>query len=301
MTDQTDQTSHPSADTLADLDAGLLDPAAEREARQHMVGCDRCRADLAALQAVPGRLAAVADAGPVPDDVVHRLDAALAAVAAEPASTAVTRTVTPLRAPEQHSPRGMRVLQVAAVVVLLLAGGALGVSALRGGSSGSADSTAADSAGGSSATGPKAALGSYPLTASGTDWTAASLASAAPQLAAGTLAPTVAPSSAALEDGAPAAGDSTESPGDVAAAPGLASLPTGRLAGGTALAGCVAALADGPVTPLAVDLAQFKGQPAAVILLPGLAGADKMDIWVVGPDCTAGNDQTLYYASVPRP
>ena len=300
MTDQTDQTSHLSADTLAGLDAGLLDPAAERDAHQHLVGCDRCRADLATLQAVPGRLAAVADAGPVPDDVVRRLDAALAAVAAEPASTAVTRTVTPLRAPEQHSPRGMRVLQVAAVVVLLLAGGALGVSALRGGSSGSADSTAADSAG-SSATAPKAALGSYPLTASGTDWTAASLASAAPQLAAGTLAPTVPPSSAALAAGARPPGGSTARPGDDAAAPGLASLPTGRLAGGTALAGCVAALADGPVTPLAVDLAQFKGQPAAVILLPGLAGADKMDIWVVGPDCTAGNDQTLYYASVPRP
>ena len=98
MTDQTDQTSHPRADTLADLDAGLLDPAAERDARAHLVGCDRCRADLATLQAVPGRLAAVADAGPVPDDVVRRLDAALAAVAAEPPSPAGTPPGPPRRA-----------------------------------------------------------------------------------------------------------------------------------------------------------------------------------------------------------
>ena len=54
-----------------------------------------------------------------------------------------------------------------------------------------------------------------------------------------------------------------------------------RLAGGPALADCVTELAGGPATPLAVDLATFDGQPAAVVLLPGIGGPGRVDVWVV--------------------
>ena len=47
-------------------------------------------------------------------------------------------------------------------------------------------------------------------------------------------------------------------------------MPAARLAGGPALADCVTELAGGPATPLAVDLATVDGQPAAVVLLPGI-------------------------------
>ena len=62
-------------------------------------------------------------------------------------------------------------------------------------------------------------------------------------------------------------------------------MPAARLAGGPALADCVTELAGGPATPLAVDLATFDGQPAAVVLLPGIGGPGRVDVWVVPPDC----------------
>ena len=59
--------------------------------------------------------------------------------------------------------------------------------------------------------------------------------------------------------------------------------------------------AGGPATPLAVDLATFDGQPAAVVLLPGIGGPGRVDVWVVPPDCAQGKGQFLYYANVARP
>ncbi|HVC72448.1 MAG TPA: hypothetical protein VNC85_01625 [Mycobacteriales bacterium] len=282
-------TEHLDTDALADLDEGLLDRDHVASARAHVAGCPQCRAELAALTGVRERLAAAAEVEPMPAEVVARLDQALASVAAEPASTAVTRSVIPLREPQRSSPRGLRWLQAAAVVVLVLAGGAVGISALRG-SGDNADTAAskAASAGGQRA---PAADGSYPVTASGRHWTKTSVEAEVPRLLAGTLSPTLPPSSFSAEDNA----NGSVAPRE------LAGVPAARLAGGPALADCVTELAGGPATPLAVDLATFDGQPAAVVLLPGIGGPGRVDVWVVPPDCAQGKGQVLYYANVPRP
>ena len=99
-------TEHLDADALADLDEGLLDRDHMASARAHVAGCPQCRAELAALTGVRERLAAAAEVEPMPAEVVARLDRALAEVATEPASTAVTRSVIPLREPQRSAPRG---------------------------------------------------------------------------------------------------------------------------------------------------------------------------------------------------
>jgi hypothetical protein len=140
-----------------------------------------------------------------------------------------------------------------------------------------------------------------PVTASGHDWDATSLAAAAPRLAAGTFGPAyesnlrAAPAPAATPSSSAGAGAGTTN----GSARALVDAPAGRLSGGRPLADCVAGITGGGGTPLAVDLATFKGQPAAVILLPPLSGdPDKVDVWVVSAECPPGD--ALYYASVPR-
>ena len=140
-------TPHVDPDVLADLQEGLLDGPAADAATAHLADCPTCRGDLAALDEVRDLLAGAPDVGPVPADLVDRLDLALAGAAAEPALSVASTTVVPLRAPETKGPRGMRVLQMAAVLVLIFAGGALGVSALLnagGGSSEDAGTTASE-------------------------------------------------------------------------------------------------------------------------------------------------------------
>ena len=309
----TDEPGHPhgphvTADVLADLQAGLLHDRAERAARDHLADCPVCQADLEVLAAIPGRLAAAGTVEPIPADVASRLDAALAAAASAPPDGAAASTIVPLRGAtathrrDRSGPRGLRLLQAAAVLVVILGLGALAVSAIHGGSNGSGAQTAgaADSAGGKSA--PQAA---FPVTASGRNWTPSTLTSAVPRLVAGSLSPVIARGPLADDSltSTSGSGGATPSPSGSSApaaeAPQFAaSNAAGRLAGGTALADCIATLVPGGATPLAVDVATYQGKPAAVILLPGLAGPDRIDIWVVPPDCSSA---TLYYGSVPRP
>ena len=191
-TERPDPAAHLDGDALADLQEGLLDAAGEAEARRHLEACPLCRADLAVLTSLPARLAAVADVGPVPLEVAARIDSALAeATTADPPAeaTSATRTVTPLPLAKPTPVRGMRLLQAAAVLVLVLGAGAIGMSALTqgGGDSGGTASTAGDVAGGKVA--PERA--EAPVTASGRDWTPSTLEAAAPRLATGAIGPTV--------------------------------------------------------------------------------------------------------------
>jgi hypothetical protein len=96
---------------------------------------------------------------------------------------------------------------------------------------------------------------------------------------------------------------------------GIAPAPSGPKPGGSApreldrlakpkeLFGCVGALAgphQGKVVPLAVDLARFQGEPAAVIALPSVTHPKAADVWIVGPGCSAkpGADHVRYYRRV---
>ena len=295
---------HLDDEALADLQEGLLEPAADQAARAHLAGCPACAERADRLARLPALLAGAGTVGPVPVEVATGIDAALSAEAVS-AGAPGARTVTPLEPARRRSPVGMRVLQAAAVLVLVLAGVGLALSALGGGNddAGSAGSTAADAGGGSA---DKAtALGQFPLTVSGRAWTGSTLTEAVPDLLAARLAPPV--DAQALRESATGSDssrtDAPEDESDTTGTPAPEAVPTGaqRLAAGPALAECVAALADGPVTPLAVDLATWEGDPAAVILLPTPDDAGTLDVWVVDPDCATADAKVRYFARLARP
>jgi len=305
---------HLDDDTLADLQEDLLEPAAARSAGEHLAGCPVCADRADRLARLPGLLADAGTAGPVPVEVATGIDAALSAEAVS-AGAPGARTVTPLDPERRGSPVGMRVLQAAAVLVLVLAGVGLALSALGGGSDGDAGTagSAVDSGGGSSER--STTLGQFPLTVSGRAWTGSSLTEAVPDLLAARLSPPV--DAQTLRESAAGSDTSrTDAPEDEGAddgtdedsqentaTPAPAAAPTGaqRLASGPALAECVAALADGPVTPLAVDLATWEGDPAAVILLPTPDDPATLDVWVVAPDCSPADAKVRYFARLARP
>lgn len=293
MTDRTDARDpegHLDAELLADLQEGLLDQGTVASAQEHLAGCPACTADLRLLADIPGRLAAVG-AAPLPGDVAERLEEALAAQSplgdsGHPGGSQVRRLQRPAQPP------GMRVLQAAAVLVLVLAGVGIVVTAGGGGEG------ATDSAGQvAEKNAPQAAseAGAYPVTASGRSWDETSVVAAVPELVAGALDLGPAPAQDATPS-SPALG----SPGDSSARQRrLASTPAGRLAEGPALAECVGRINLGPVTPLSVDIAQWKGQPAAVIVLPTPQDPATVDVYVVEPACPEGS--FLFFARVARP
>lgn len=67
-------TTHPDLDTLADLDAGVLDPAAAEDVAAHVGGCVRCTAAITAFDAVRADLHDLPPPA-MPDSVAARLDA----------------------------------------------------------------------------------------------------------------------------------------------------------------------------------------------------------------------------------
>ena len=282
-----DPAGHLSTETIADLQEGLLDDEPARRARSHLQGCPACAAGDRALSDVPLRLVAAGDAGPTPADVIERVDAALAA---EPAVGAGAATVTGLagRAGGPRPAFNMRVLQAAAVLVLLLAGAGIAVSAWNGGSD---TTTSADSSAGTAAKGAPEAASGYPVTASGRNWDEESILAAVPNLVSGAFAPP-----AAAGKGSDTGSDDGTSEGR---ARELASAPAGRLADGPALAECVGRLNLGPVTPLSVDLAQWQGSPAGVIVLPTADDPATVDVFVVEPSCPEGS--FLFFTRAPRP
>lgn len=298
---------HPDTAQLADLAEGLLpsDRAADLEA--HLHECARCRRVRDDLASLPALLAAAGEVSPMPDTVVDRLDAVLLA-AAPGTTTGVTAaaTITPLPI-RDRSPLGMRVLQVAAVLVLGLAGIGVAVSVFQNSGGGDTASTAVgDSA---SDAGGAAAAGAYSLTASGQNWSPETLAGGVPAIVDGSLGPQ------ARQPAADAGKNSDSSGGNEAAPPsatpessGTAESPRDltaaaedRLAGGPALAERPDTLGDGPVTPLGVDIAQWQGNPATVIVLPTAGDPTTADTWVVSPDCSQADAKVLYFARVARP
>src|SRR4051812_14271096 len=88
--------AHPSLDALADLQEDLLPRGEADDLTAHVAGCATCQDRQTQLAGVQGRLSGLADAGPVPDDVVARLDATLRDELARPAPGVAAATVTPM-------------------------------------------------------------------------------------------------------------------------------------------------------------------------------------------------------------
>jgi hypothetical protein len=284
--------THLDLDGLADLLAG---EGADDDVR-HVSGCARCSAALADVEQaqapVRRELAALPEPA-VPADLAARLDAALlraqqdeldapartAAVALTPATAAGPTTVVPRSAratprSSRATPRGRGLLAVAAGAAAVLVLGGAAVLAQRATGPDAADSA---TAGAAADQGAPSLVNPRPVTrSSGTDYASADVVRAAvPDL---------------LAAAAPEA--------QTAASPD----PLARLREPGALADCLSGLAD-PATdgvPLALDYARWAGAPALLVVLP--AGAPgRVDVFVVGEGCRAGDEQTRLYTQVPRP
>lgn len=270
--------THVDLDTMAQLDEGLLTPAAERRIRAHVATCPRCSARLQSVVGVRTALAA-APAERLPVEVGARLDAALAHAGRQLAGT--DRGAVPFGPRRARwRPNGGLLAAGAAASIVVLLFGALVVGVLRG--SGSSDGTAGS--GRSQAGGSAAGVPNAVVTASGRDYNATTLRAALPTLLGAT---------GAAKLGVPTAGrDSTAVP----AAPG----PARRQ--GAELGPCVAELAGGAaVRPLAVDRARYAGKPATIVVLPEAGRPATLDVWVVGSGCTRGDPQVIYFTRLPRP
>ncbi|MFI6033979.1 anti-sigma factor family protein [Streptomyces sp. NPDC051315] len=81
MTSTTDTTGHPDVAEISDLTEGLLPPSRSADVRRHLDACSLCADVHASLEEIRGLLGTLPGPPRMPDDVAHRIDAALAAEA----------------------------------------------------------------------------------------------------------------------------------------------------------------------------------------------------------------------------
>jgi hypothetical protein len=273
--------NHLSPEELADVDA-----VADHE---HLRACERCRGEWEQQRAVRDLLRGLPDPGALPPDVAADLSSALGRLSPAdvegPGTDSVSRaaaTVVPLSPPPARrdpADRARPWLAVAAAVVLIGGGGAaLVTQPWSGGGQAASDSAAGGVSAEKSARGDASleAAGT-PVYATGTRYTRAALPAQVEQhLLQGSPSPL-------SGQPAPAAGEGS-APQDT------------RLATPEGLASCLSALDVDAGHVTAVDLAEFQGDPAALVVVRDDASGH--DVWVVGRGCRQGDDQTRYFARV---
>lgn len=295
-------TEHLDLDALTDLlaEAGEGGNDAERSARGHLSTCAACADQLREVEAAQTLVTASLASLPapvMPPEVAARLTAALAAEpavapraapSAAPSATA-TATVTPLDR-RRRTPRAW--LPAVAASVVLVGGGLLGYSLLADPRGDEPNATAALD---SSAERNSALVRS----ASGLDYAdAAAVASALPGVLTGTVGESARSKAAGPTPAAPAPAP----PADAGAAQSAAD-PLDRLRDPAGLASCLVALLppeEPDVRPLALDYARYEGAPALAVVLPD-PDPTKVSIFVVGPDCSQADDDTLFFTRLDRP
>jgi anti-sigma factor RsiW len=291
---------HVTPKILADHAERLLSAEDEAAVRAHLDSCAACRQVAADLRDVSVLLAA--DVAPrMPADIAARLEDTLGA---EPPLTAAPprQHATVPAAPPRARSRTRRMpvwVGAAAAAVLGVTGAVLGVRALDDGDTEASSTAGAALEADRAAEATESALAAP---ADGDDYTAATLEAQVAALVART-------SRGAQED---AAGDDRQAaPGTVPGAEGTVAEPApptrnlsalSTLATPEGLAACVASLTGGQdVTPIAVDLASFDKQPAAIIVLPDPSDPETLDVRVVGARCSATDDDLILATRVPRP
>jgi hypothetical protein len=131
---------HLSIEVLADYAEGLLGDADSTSVAEHLASCADCQAEAELLASVTEILAAD-DPGPMPDHYAARIDAALAELATAepvtpkrtPAAAGAGAAVIDLASRRRFTPAA-RVGSVAASLVLVIGGVALGMQAINNGS-----------------------------------------------------------------------------------------------------------------------------------------------------------------------
>ncbi len=322
---------HLDADAVADLAEDLLDPVEAAAARRHVAVCSRCNDLTAALDDIRARLQLL-PVEPVPAPVVARLDAALAAERQRvPALQGASARVGHRRRGWSGS-RAPQWLAAAATVTMLVVGGTFVVRGLEvsgmdaatsGGTAESAPEPAAGT-GGAAKAGPESAaerapgpptlrqqrLGEeVPVLASGRRYVTSALPTQvaallrdADSVAARTKPDMNAQSNDQLDSPGAAGDNNSPRPFVFAADADLGGRlgELGPLFAAPRLAGCLGALPDAAGRrPLAVDLADYAGAPAALIVLEVPADRSLTEAYVVGPDCRANDPQVRSRAFVP--
>jgi hypothetical protein len=274
--------SDSELDRLADYTVDVLEPhdaaEVERLVRTDPQWAAAYRDLVDADAAVRADLSAVAATGPMPADVVARIDDALADLGRGPGRAA---TVTPIGSARSRRRRAYTGLGVAAATIVAVGGGFIALrpgivtdnafTASRGGQADNAVAPAAQPELAPPVAG--SAVSGVPTLSTGTDYQPGTLG----QFARRSLA-------------APAPQDALKSgqvPADVAeAAPG----PLARLTGSDALASCLGAvLTQHPGTVAALDYARYRGEPALVIAVRQVGG---VVVVAVGGACgLAGPDE----------
>ena len=300
---------HPDDALLADLSVDALPVERSAEVRQHVAGCPRCGARLAAAERMSGLLRAD-EPGRMPADVVVRIETALATAvrqerdARQPAAPAdprrlraagggLPRPVTRLRRRGHAAAAGQRpdrrpdpligrVARIAATVAVV---GAIGSVAWLSGVGRSGTSTGAAGSAASSA------AAAAPVLATGTDYAGPTLAEQARTLVAAVRRQPMSAESRSMDSSATAAG----------AGPQVATGTTGdqSLRTPAALQACLSGLDTGGRQPAVVDLARYQGRDAAVVVVP--AGNGGYDVYVVPRACGRGAIGKLAYTVVPAP
>ncbi|MFL6138959.1 MAG: anti-sigma factor family protein [Frankiaceae bacterium] len=252
--------AHAGLDRLARYDEGLLDQPDRDELDRHLASCPSCIAALAQVRSVRSALAGLP--GPaMPPDVAERLRAAVAQeitarpAAAAPVGAAPAATVTALR-PAGHRRSWLPTTAALGSIAAVIA--AIAFVVVRGGDGGE---------GGSSAAGGPARVpaASQPLTHhTGRNYTIDSLRAAVPAL---------------LSEDGTRLGGSDQAP-DTALSNGFS-----RLSSRSALVDCASHLGESYRNLLAVDYARFGGRPSLVLVFPDRDDAQRVEIFVVGPDC----------------
>ncbi|GIM97314.1 hypothetical protein [Paractinoplanes toevensis] len=297
-------------DLLADYIGGALSGTPDESVVATLIADDP--AWRAAYESLSGGMVAVgAELGRLepmvmPDDVVARLEAALASpiAAPDPISAELAAPPAPhlalVRGDRAHdvpqeettprergskpgSARRLRWATPIAIAAGVVAFVGFGLDYLAGRESSSSDMATSSAAGESQARQDAAAMPGGPqLLATGTDYTRSTLAqeplvpfSAASKAAgSGVLQSESAPMSVPDQGGSDGSRD-----------------PLGRLRDPAALQECLDAIAaknsDGPIYPQTVDFARFDGAPAVVVRFS--AGSTSW-VWAVGPSCGTGGD-----------
>ena len=273
--------THLDSDVLAEFRAGLITGRPGARITAHLAGCERCTELDDQLAGVSVLLASV-PAPAIPDRVVQRLDAVLAAEVTSRDNAERAQGDGAGESPAPRRPRGnrgfrplaLRVLAPAAVVVLLAAGG-YGLSrAGLGASSESAATSAGSAAKPVSSSTPGARHANAP---------AAGAVSRPQGITSGHIA--------------------VETSNENFSRAGLAQQVEAVLrapASGTGralpqLRGCVLALAGGH-TLQRVESVHFEGRPAILIAARTGAGGTA---WITAPDCSATNRHVLDTTSLP--
>ena len=293
---------HLTPEVMADLQLGLLDSESAAHAEQHLAHCEECSAVWRDLATLTDALADLPDA-PMPADVWQDL---AAAIAAEPVTTpAGSATVVPLDSGRKRrwGRPGIGLVAGAAGVALI---GAIGYSALQG--PGNEATTASDSGGAASATKDvvEVPVAAYRATASGTKYQEAALDSQVTKLvsAAGATASQEWIDTSSAPTTTPSVTESAGTPTTTATPTQTSDLGRGQGAMATdpsVAKACIQGyLGVAGVPPLAIDIGIWKGEPAAIIVLPSADDPTKAEVWVIDPDCSGPDGQLFYYATVTR-